>query len=208
MRSILVSTLILSGLLFSSSALAQTGTVASLTAEQARGKTIFENKGNCTSCHRIKGVGARTGPDLSEVGARRPEQLQTKLINPDAEINAANRPYRVVLKDGTVVNGRLLNLDTFTVQLIDDKENLRSFVKTDVRSYAFVDKSPMPSYKDKLSDQEISDVVAYLSSLRPPPGQGRGGRGAAGAAPGGAPLAAPPAAGRGPATPATVDHPN
>ncbi len=205
MRSILVSTLILSGV-----ALAQTVAIAPLTAEQAQGKAIFEGKGNCTSCHRIKGVGARTGPDLSEIGSRRPEQLRTKLINPDAEINTANHPYRVVLKDSTVVNGRLLNIDTFTVQMIDDKENLRSFAKADVKSYAFVDKSPMPSYQGKLSDEELGDVVAYLSSLRPPPGQGRGGRGGGG----GAPAGAPPAAGRGPAgrgpapTPATVDHPN
>jgi len=110
-----------------------------------------------------------------------------------------------VLKDGTTVHGRLLNLDTFTIQMIDDKENLRSFVKSDLRSYKFEEKSPMPSYQGKLSDQEIGDVVAYLSSLRPPPGQGRGGRGGGG----GAPAGAPPAAGRGPApTPATVDHPN
>lgn len=164
--------------------------LAQAPGDAERGKAIFEGKGNCESCHRIKGVGARTGPDLSEAGARRPEQLQTKLINPDAEINTANRPYRVVLKNGATVNGRLLNLDTFTIQMIDDKENLRSFVKSDLRSFMFVDKSPMPSYRGKLSDQEIADLVAYLSSLRPPPGQGRG-RGPGGA---GAAAAAPPAA--------------
>ena len=158
--------------------------------DAARGQAVYEGKGNCASCHRIKGVGSRIGPDLSEVGARRPEQLTTKLIDPSAEINAANRPYRVVLKNGTAVNGRLLNLDTFTVQMIDDKENLRSFVKTDLREFAFVEKSPMPSYQGKLSTEEMADVVAYLSTLRPPPGQGRGGRGVA---PGGG--AAPAAAG-------------
>ena len=158
--------------------------------DAVRGQAVYEGKGNCASCHRIKGTGSRIGPDLSEVGARRPEQLTTKLIDPSAEINAANRPYRVVLKNGTAVNGRLLNLDTFTVQMIDEKENLRSFVKTDLREFAFVEKSPMPSYQGKLSAQEMADVVAYLSTLRPPPGQGRGGRG--GAPGGGAP---PPAAG-------------
>ena len=30
------------------------------------------------------------------------------------------------MKDGRIVNGRRLNEDTFTVQLIDDKERLRS----------------------------------------------------------------------------------
>ncbi len=166
--------------------------------DATRGQSVYEGKGNCASCHRIKGVGSRTGPDLSEAGGRRPEQLTTKLIDPSAEINAANRPYRVVLKSGATVNGRLLNIDTFTVELIDDKENLRSFVKSDLKEFAFVEKSPMPSYQGKLNTQEIADVVAYLSSLRPPPGAGRGGRGGAPGAgapppPAGAVVITPPA---------------
>jgi putative heme-binding domain-containing protein len=194
MRAIRVSTLLLSGLILSGVLLLAQIEITPLTPEALRGQTIYQGKGNCASCHRIKGVGARTGPDLSEAGARRPEQLTAKLLTPDAEINAANRPYRVTLKNGTVVNGRLLNEDTFTVQLIDDKENLRSFIKSDLRDFVFVEKSPMPSYKDKLSSQEIADVVAYLGTLRPPPGAG-GGRGGGG---GGAPAAG---AARGPAAP-------
>jgi len=172
--------------------------------DAARGQTIFEGKGNCMSCHRIKGVGSRTGPDLSEIGARRPAQLQTKLLTPDTEINAANRPYRVTLKNGTVVNGRLLNEDTFTVQLMDDKENLRSFIKSDLRDYVFVEKSPMPSYEDKLSSTEIADVIGYLVTLRPPPGAGGGRGGGGGAAAGGGAPAGGPA--RGPAAPVEPPH--
>jgi len=35
----------------------------------------------------------------------------------------------------------------------------------------------MPSFKGRLTDQEVIDVVNYLWSLKPPPGAGRGGRG-------------------------------
>jgi putative heme-binding domain-containing protein len=180
---------------------ADSGLSSGLTGDSTRGQTIYEGKGNCQSCHRIKAVGSRTGPDLSEI-ARTPQQILTKLLTPDAEINAANRPFRVTLKNGTVVNGRLLNEDTFTVQLIDDKENLRSFVKSDLREYVFVEKSPMPSYKDKLSSQELADVVAYLGTLRPPPGRGgRGGAGGGGGAPAAAAGAPPAGAARGAAAP-------
>jgi putative heme-binding domain-containing protein len=195
MRTIPVSTLFLLG----SAVFAQAP--AGPPGDASRGQAIYQGKGNCSSCHRIKGAGSRIGPDLSEAGARRPDQLTTKLLNPDAEINAANRPYRVVLKNGTAVNGRLLNIDTFTIQMLDDKENLRSFVKTDLREFMFIEKSPMPSYQGKLTDQEIADVVAYLGTFHPPPGQGRGGRGGAGGGappPAGAAIVAP---GRGPATP-------
>lgn len=187
MRAIRVSTLIVAG------ALASVALLAQQSGDPGNGKLIFEGKGNCTSCHRINGNGSHFGPDLSEVGARRPEQLQTSILDPDAEILPANRIYRVVAKNGTITIGRLLNEDTFTVQMIDKSERLLSFQKADLREYAFETKSPMPSFKDKLSAQEIADVVAYLGTFKPPPGAGRGGRGGA---PGGAPPAAvaPPAA--------------
>lgn len=145
--------------------------------DAANGKAIFEGKGQCTNCHRIRGNGSRFGPDLSEIGGRRPDQLQTSILDPDAEILPANRIYRVVEKNGSATTGRLLNLDTFTVQMIDQKERLLSFEKANLREYGFVEKSPMPSYKEKLTDQEVADLVNYLYSLKPPPPGAAGGRG-------------------------------
>lgn len=138
--------------------------------DAARGKEIFEGQGQCQRCHRIKGVGGRLGPDLTEIGSlRRAVQLQQSILDPDAEIAPANRPYRVVLKDGTTVTGTLLNEDTFTVQMRDTKENLRSFEKSDLKDYEFIDKSPMPSYRNRLSSQQVVDVVTYLTTLKGPP---------------------------------------
>ena len=44
--------------------------IASLTGDLARGKTIFEGKGNCASCHAINGVGGTSGPDLAPAAGR------------------------------------------------------------------------------------------------------------------------------------------
>jgi putative heme-binding domain-containing protein len=161
--------------------------LAQESGDPARGKLIFEGKGACTSCHRIQGNGSHFGPDLSEAGARSPEQLQTSIVDPDAEIAPANRICRVVSKNGTATVGRLLNEDTFSLQMIDKTERLLSFQKADLREFTFEAKSPMPSFKDRLSAQELADVVAYLGTFKPPPGAGRGGRG-------GAPAPPPPAA--------------
>ncbi|HVZ20228.1 MAG TPA: c-type cytochrome [Vicinamibacterales bacterium] len=141
-------------------------TAGSVTGDAARGKTVFEGKGACLSCHRVDGVGSRVGPDLSGAGALRgAADLRMSLLDPNAEVAPANRFYKVVLKDGTAVEGRLLSHDTFTVQMIDTHENLRSFVKGDLRSFGFIP-SPMPSYRGTLTDQEIADLVSYLASLR------------------------------------------
>jgi len=143
--------------------------IASLPAgDAARGKSIFETKGGCGSCHRVGDKGSRVGPDLTQIGAvRRTVELHRSLLEPDAEVVPTNRFVKVVTRDGTTLTGRLLNQDTFTLQLLDAKdEKLKSLSKSNVREFTFVDKSQMPSYKDKLSNQELADLVSYLGSLK------------------------------------------
>jgi putative heme-binding domain-containing protein len=135
--------------------------------DPAQGKIVFEGKGACLTCHRVKGNGARLGPELTDIGAlRRALELEHSILEPDAEVLPQNRFFRVVTKDGATTTGRLLNQDAFTVQLFDDKERLLSFSKSNLKEYAFLDKSPMPSYQGKLSSKELADLVSYLVSLK------------------------------------------
>jgi mono/diheme cytochrome c family protein len=119
-------------------------------ADVAHGKMLFESQG-CMNCHRVRGHGSRVGPDLSD---------------PNAEVLAENRYVRVVTRDGATITGRILNEDTFTLQLIDNKEKLVSFQKADLSKFEFLKNSPMPSYRDKLSGDELADLVGYLASLK------------------------------------------
>jgi putative heme-binding domain-containing protein len=146
--------------------MAATKVSATAAGDAARGKMIFEGKGTCTSCHRVNGVGSRVGPDLSRIGQlRRSMDIETSLLDPNAEVLPTGRFYRVVTKDGATVTGRLLNIDTFTVQMMDTKEQLRSFSKATLKEHGFI-ASPMPSYKGRLNPQELADVVSYLVSLK------------------------------------------
>jgi len=135
--------------------------------DAAQGKIVFDGKGACLACHRVNGNGARLGPELTDIGAlRRAVELERSILDPDAEVLPQNRFFRVVTKDGATTVGRLLNQDAFTVQLLDPSERLRSFSKSDLKEYAFVEKSPMPSYQGKLSPKELADLVSYLVSLK------------------------------------------
>jgi cytochrome c oxidase cbb3-type subunit 3 len=135
--------------------------------DAAQGKIVFEGKGACLTCHRVKGNGSRLGPDLTDIGAlRRAVELERSILDPDAEILPQNRFFRVVAKDGATTTGRLLNQDAFTVELFDARERLLSFSKADLKEYAFLDKSPMPSSQGKLSPKELADLVSYLVSLK------------------------------------------
>lgn len=135
--------------------------------DPVRGRAVFENKGACLDCHRVKSRGSRTGPDLTEIGSlRRSVELERSVLEPNAEVLPPNRTIRLVTKQGTTFTGRLLNRDSFTVQLMDSEERLLSFLTTNLKEYAFVDQSPMPSYKDRFSPDELSDLISYLVSLK------------------------------------------
>jgi putative heme-binding domain-containing protein len=135
--------------------------------DPARGQALFAGAGNCASCHAINGKGPRVAPDLGDIGTlRTAELLHRTLIDAAAAMLPANRPVRAVTKGGKVVNGRRLNEDTYTVQMIDENERLVSLTKADLREFTVLKTTAMPSYKDKLNAQELADLEAYLLSLK------------------------------------------
>jgi putative heme-binding domain-containing protein len=138
-----------------------------LSAEEISKASRLIQQNGCLSCHRVGDVGSFVGPDLDGVGAHRtPEQLQASLESPKKEVLPENRSVRLVTRDGKTVTGRLLNQDGFSVQLIDSSGQLRSFARSGLREFTIVTTNPMPSYADKLSAQELKDLVRYLSSLK------------------------------------------
>jgi len=134
--------------------------------DATRGKALFASSG-CFDCHRIDDRGSRLGPDLSDIGGRRTvDRLKQALVAPDEEVLPENRFVRFVTKDGATVTGRLLNQDAISVQLINAKEEFKSYLKASIRDFTIVEKGLMPSVQGKLTDQQVDDVVSYLYSLK------------------------------------------
>ena len=146
---------------------AAAGTVAP--GDAARGRMVFEGQGNCLSCHRVNDRGGYSAPDLTEVGrTHTPVAIQRSLLDPSGSMRPINRPVRAVTRDGTVIVGRRLNEDSFTVQLMNDRGRLVSLVKSELREWSVSMSSLMPSYKNVLTLEQLADVVAYLVTLKGP----------------------------------------
>lgn len=132
-----------------------------------RGRAIFAGKGDCYRCHRIGDRGRRVAPDLTAIGRMQtPSALRQSLLDPTGTMQPINRPVEIVTADGERVMGRRINEDTYTVQIIDSEERLRSFDKADLREYSVLTESPMPSSEGTLSGDELADLLAYLVSLK------------------------------------------
>ena len=147
--------------------MATAGEKATATGDAARGQALFEGRGQCLTCHQVQGKGSRLGPDLTDIGRlRRTSELEGALVDPPPEVRPQNRMARVVTRDGATITGRLLNHDTFTLLLLDSREELRAFDKADVREVTVIKSNPKKSYRDRLSAQEVADLVGYLVTLK------------------------------------------
>jgi putative heme-binding domain-containing protein len=141
--------------------------IAARVGNPVPGRALFAGKGECATCHRVNGTGSRVAPDLSDIGAARTASaLQQALLDPSSVMMPINRPVRIVMKDGKTIVGRRLNEDTYTVQIIDDHQQLLSIAKADIGRLVVETRSTMPSYAGKLTPEELSDLVAYLLSLK------------------------------------------
>lgn len=134
--------------------------------DPAAGAVVYRNSG-CATCHRIGSEGAFLGPDLSDIGARRAiRHLRESIVEPGADIPLEFRQVSVVDRQGATVTGIHLNEDEYSVHLRDMAGNLRSFMKRDIAGMSLPRTSIMPAYR-ALSEVELQNLVAYLSSLRP-----------------------------------------
>ena len=136
--------------------------------DPSRGAEVFRAKGNCTTCHSIKGEGGVAGPDLSTIGASRSAaNLRASLLDPQSNIPRDYLLVTVVPKGGPAVTGVRVNEDSFSIQVRDNSGQSHSFWKSEVTNIEKQrGKSPMPSYKEMLSGAELTDLVAYLASLK------------------------------------------
>jgi cytochrome c oxidase cbb3-type subunit III len=149
-----------------------------ITGNPAHGKELFYGDANCSLCHMINGKGGRFGPELTGVGgARTRAALIDSVRNPShhlawgltestKEFPQEYETATAVTSDGKEIKGVTLNEDSFTVQIMDQGEQIHLLEKDKLRSFRKGRESAMPRYTaDTLSDKDLDDIVAYLVSV-------------------------------------------
>lgn len=120
------------------------------------GKRYFEGAGGCVRCHSATG-------DLAGIASRyQGLQLEEQMLYP----RHARSKVTVTLASGEAITGRLAYLDEFTVGLVDESGNYRSWRTRDVK---YKVDSPVEAHVEqfpKYTDDDIHNLMAYLQTLR------------------------------------------
>ena len=131
------------------------------------GEKIFSGKGDCVRCHQINGRGGRVGPDLSTVGLWTSRGLRDAILHPNNRATQRPEVIRIKTNDGRDIRGVRRNEDTFSIQLMDEHDQIHLFQKKDLASLTYQPESLMPSdYEKRLSQTELQNLIAYLKTLR------------------------------------------
>ena len=134
----------------------------------AAGERTFQAM--CVSCHAINGRGGRLGPDLSRAGSQPRQQVIASIRTPSAAMANGYRPVTLVLADGRRLRGTEKSEDAFSIQIMDTQQRLQGYLKADLRDVLQETTSLMPPFPpERLNDADLTDLLAFLSSVSGPP---------------------------------------
>ena len=129
--------------------------------EASRGRLVFSRL--CQQCHTLFDTGGKVGPDLTGSNRADLEYILQNMVDPNAVIPNEYRSSTLETKDERVLTGIVKKQDDKTVTIVTVNENL-VLPMSEVKSLQQSDISMMPEgLLAQLSDQEIRDLIYYLS---------------------------------------------
>ena len=133
------------------------------------GERIFSETANCAKCHTLFKKGGDIGPDLTAYNRTNIRDMLMAVVQPDAEIREGFETLAVMTIDGQVLTGFKISETPATLVLRgSDGQNI-VINKDDIEDQRQSRRSLMPDdLIAGLSDQELRDLFAYLSSTTPP----------------------------------------
>ena len=132
------------------------------------GRRVFHSEAaGCFKCHATGGMGAKIGPDLSNLVHRDYASVMRDIVNPSFAINPDYIGHILVMKDGNVLTGVLRDEEGQLI-LGDEKGNSTKIVRSEIEQMKPAQVSIMPAgLHEKLSKEQLRDLMTFL--LTPPP---------------------------------------
>jgi len=132
--------------------------------DAAKGQALFTAK--CLTCHQQGGQGGKVGPALDGLGITGVEAILRNVLTPNAAMEGGYRNFRVVTKDGRIVQGLLVSRDAEAIVIRQPNTADIRIAGRDIAQADFTGISIMPEgLLESLQPEEVSDLFSYLQSL-------------------------------------------
>jgi len=132
--------------------------------DAAEGERFFFGKGDCATCHTVRGRGGWIGPDLSDLGRRRSlSEIESALKEPGKRVPPGFAVVTAHVRNGESIRGLLKNESTFDVQLIGLDGRVHLLARDEISAIDRSKESLMPAVAADVPD--YPNLLAYLSRL-------------------------------------------
>ncbi len=137
-------------------------------ADPKEGHQLF--KKHCATCHTLFGEGGQTGPKLTGYERDNLGFMLLAIVDPSAAIREEFTQFQIVTDDGRTLTGLIDNQTPNTVTLRGANNQLTVIPRSKIEILKAMEISIMPDgLMDKLNDQEIRNLFAYLVRRTPLP---------------------------------------
>lgn len=129
------------------------------------GKMLFQT---CLSCHQVGSKGQNIAPALDGSANRENEALLTAILDPDAAVESGYSIYRVNKKDGTSVEGYLVNRDNqgTTVAFMGGGKVFVEAAAIKSQNFLGGRSFMVKGLIDGYSDKQVADLLSYIKTLK------------------------------------------
>ncbi len=138
--------------------------IVQMKPDVGKGKTVFVT--HCATCHKLGSEGSTIGPDLSGIRKKFDNPaLVDAIVNPSAAIVFGYEPWLINTSDGATVYGFVISENKQSIVVKDIAGQKHTIDVKKITSRKKQEKSLMPDpLSNGLSEQDIADIVGYLSS--------------------------------------------
>ncbi|MDQ6480188.1 HEAT repeat domain-containing protein [Dyadobacter sp. LHD-138] len=129
------------------------------------GKLLFQT---CLACHQVGKTGQSIAPALDGSASRENEALLTAILNPDAAVESGYAVFRLTKKDGSILEGYLVNRDDrgTTIAFMGGS---KVFVEAaSIKSQGFLGGRSfmVKGLIDGYTDKQVADLLSYIHTLK------------------------------------------
>jgi putative heme-binding domain-containing protein len=131
-----------------------------------QGKNLFVE--HCGKCHKLFNEGGEIGPELTRYNRDDRQTLLLNILRPSQEVREGYRTFQVLTSDGRIITGFVVDDNDEILTLREASGQSITLPKEEIEEFRATPKSVMPEgILDKLTDEQVKDLFAYLQSGQP-----------------------------------------
>lgn len=147
--------------------------LAKMPGDAVKGAEVFARPlVGCINCHQVNGKGVNFAPNLSEIGTKLgKDALYEAILDPSAGISFGFEAWQIELKNGDEAFGIITSDNAEEITLKTQNGISSKYKKSDIAKRTQMKTSIMPAgLQLTMSQQDLVDLVEYLSTLKKPTG--------------------------------------